>query len=193
MFTGIVETKGRVTSVVTGEMGRLAISSPEFTDLAVGGSVNVNGACLTVTSLVGDGFTVDVVPETLRRTNLGGLDAGASVNLERPVPVAGRLDGHIVQGHVDGTARVVRLTHEADSTIVEVELAPELARYVVVKGFVAVDGVSLTIVDCGENRFSVAVIPHTLGVTTLGDRDIGDDVNVEVDILAKYVERLTAS
>ena len=192
MFTGIVETKGRVTSNVTGETGRLAISAPEFTDLAVGGSVNVNGACLTVTSLVGDGFTVDVVPETLRRTNLGGLDAGASVNLERPVPVAGRLDGHIVQGHVDGTARVVRLTPETNSTIVEVELAPELARYVVVKGFVAVDGVSLTIVDCDENRFSFAVIPHTLSVTTLGDREIGDDVNVEVDILAKYVERLTA-
>lgn len=192
MFTGIVETKGRVTSVVTGETGRLVISAPEFEDLAVGGSVNVNGACLTVTSLVVDGFTVDVVPETLRRTNLGVLDAGASVNLERPVPAAGRLDGHIVQGHIDGTARVVRLTAEADSTIVEVELAPELARYVVEKGFVAVDGVSLTIVDCDANRFSVAVIPHTLSVTTLGDRDIGDDVNVEVDILAKYVERLTA-
>jgi riboflavin synthase len=193
MFTGIVETKGRVTSVVTGEMGRLAISAPEFSDLAVGGSINVNGACLTVTTLVHEGFTVDVVPETLRRTNLSGLQPGAAVNLERPVPVAGRLDGHIVQGHIDGTARVVRLTPEADSKIVEVELAPELARYVVVKGFVAVDGVSLTIVDCDENRFSVAVIPHTLRITTLGDRSIGDDVNVEVDILAKYVERLTAS
>ncbi len=190
MFTGIVETKGRVVSV---EKGGLVISAPKFDDLVVGASVNVNGACLTVTGLVGDGFSVDVVPETLRRTNLSTVVTGSPVNLERPVPVAGRLDGHIVQGHVDGTARVVRLTQEAESMAMEVELAPELARYVVEKGFVAVDGVSLTIVDCGENRFSVAVIPHTLAVTTLGDRQVDDEINVEVDILAKYVERLTAS
>lgn len=190
MFTGIVETKGRVTVVVE---GGLTISAPELDDLAVGGSVNVNGACLTVTSLVGDGFAVDVVPETLRRTNLGALVSGSAVNLERPVPVAGRLDGHIVQGHVDGTATVVRRTPDGDSTLITMELAPELARYVVEKGFVAVDGVSLTIVDCGENRFSVAVIPHTEAVTVLGERAVGDEVNIEVDILAKYVERLAGN
>jgi riboflavin synthase len=190
MFTGIVETKGRVTSVADGQM---AIAAPQFDDLAIGGSISVNGACLTVTTLVHDGFTVDVVPETLRRTNLGSVVSGSPVNLERPVPAAGRLDGHIVQGHVDGTARITSLTSEGNSTVIRMELATEQARYVVEKGFVAVDGVSLTIVDCGENWFSVAVIPHTLRVTVLGDRSLGDDVNIEVDILAKYVERLTAN
>ena len=190
MFTGIVETKGQVTSVADGQM---AIAAPSFDDLAIGGSINVNGACLTVTTLVHDGFTVDVVPETLRRTNLGSVVSGSLVNLERPVPAAGRLDGHIVQGHIDGTARIASLTPDGNSTVICLELATEQARYVVEKGFVAVDGVSLTIVDCGENWFSVAVIPHTLGVTVLGDRSVGDDVNIEVDILAKYVERLTAN
>ena len=190
MFTGIVETKGRVVSV--GE-GGLRISAPELDDLVLGGSVSVNGACLSVTGLVEDGFTVDVVQETLRRTNLGRLRPGSWVNLERPVFASGRLDGHIVQGHVDGTASVAIITEEGNSRLIEMRLHPRLARYMVEKGFVAVDGVSLTIVDCGENWLSVAIIPITGKVTTLGDREVGDDVNIEVDILAKYVERLAAN
>ena len=190
MFTGIVETKGRVISA--GEAG-LRISAPEFDDLAPGCSVSVNGACLTVTGLAEDGFTVDVVRETLRRTNLGRLTQGSWVNLERPVLAAGRLDGHIVQGHVDGTATVAGITNEGNSRLIEMKLPPKLARYMVEKGFVAVDGVSLTIVDCGENWLSVSIIPITGTVTTLGDREVGDDVNIEVDILAKYVERLAAN
>ncbi len=190
MFTGIVETKGRV---ITAGEGGLRISVPEFDDLALGGSVSVNGACLSVTGLVEDGFSVDVVQETLRRTNLGRLAPGSWVNLERPVLAAGRLDGHIVQGHVDGTATVVGITSEGNSRLIEMKLPHRLARYMVEKGFVAVDGVSLTIVDCGENWLSVSIIPITGTVTTLGDREVGDDVNIEVDILAKYVERLAAN
>ena len=190
MFTGIVETKGRVISA--GE-GALHISAPGLDDLVLGGSVSVNGACLSVTGLIEDGFTVDLVQETLRRTNLGRLAPGSWVNLERPVFANGRLDGHIVQGHVDGTASVVGVTEEGNSKLVEMKLPPRLARYMVEKGFVAVDGVSLTIVDCGQNWLSVSIIPITSTVTTLGDLEIGDDVNIEIDILAKYVERLAAS
>ena len=182
--------KGRVISAGDGS---LRISAPGFDDLQLGGSVSVNGACLSVTGLVEDGFTVDVVQETLRRTNLGHLRPGSWVNLERPLFAGGRLDGHIVQGHVDGTASVVRITDEGNSTLIKMKLPSRLARYMVEKGFVALDGVSLTIVDCGENWLSVAIIPITGTVTTLGDREVGDDVNIEVDILAKYVERLAAS
>ena len=187
MFTGIVEAKGTVAAV---DDGSLRIASPVLADLSVGGSVSVNGACLSVTGLSEGGFSVDVVPETLRRTNLGLLSEGSSVNLERPVPAAGRLDGHIVQGHVDGTARVTAISPDGVSRLMRMELSPDLARYVVEKGFVAVDGVSLTTVDCGENWFSVAIIPITAAATTLGERRVGEDVNVEVDVLAKYVERL---
>ena len=190
MFTGIVETKGRVMAA---GRGGLKISAPELDDLVLGGSISVNGACLSVTGLIGDGFTVDVVQETLRRTNLGRLTPGSWVNLERPVFAAGRLDGHIVQGHVDGTAKVVGITDEGDSKLIEMKLAPKLARSMVEKGFVAVDGVSLTIVDCGENWLSVSILPITGTGTTFGDREVGDDVNIEVDILAKYVERLAAN
>ncbi len=179
--------------MITAGEGGLRISVPEFDDLALGGSVSVNGACLSVTGLVEDGFSVDVVQETLRRTNLGRLAPGSWVNLERPVLAAGRLDGHIVQGHVDGTATVVGITSEGNSRLIEMKLPHRLARYMVEKGFVAVDGVSLTIVDCGENWLSVSIIPITGTVTTLGDREVGDDVNIEVDILAKYVERLAAN
>ena len=189
MFTGIVEAKGTVAAAGG---GMLEISAPGLTELLVGGSVSVNGACLSVTGLSEGGFRVDVVPETMRRTNLGRLSEGSAVNLERPVPAAGRLDGHIVQGHVDGTARITGIRPDGTSRLLEMEMSPDLARYVVEKGFVAVDGVSLTIVDCGENWFSVAIIPITAAATTLGERRIGEDVNIEVDVLAKYVERLLA-
>ena len=158
--------------------------------LEVGDSVSVNGACLTATELGPESFSVDVVPETLRRTNLGSLSEGSPVNLERGVRAGGRLDGHIVQGHVDGTGRIESIREDGDAVMVSIEAGPSIMRYVVEKGFVALDGVSLTIVGCDEERFSVTIIPHTRERTTLGIRKPGDEVNIEVDILAKYVERL---
>ena len=189
MFTGIVEELGRVdTARPTG----LTISASKvMEDLSLGASINVNGTCLTVTRLDQSSFDVDVVPETLRRTNLGSLSAGSRVNLERPVPAAGRLDGHVVQGHVDGTGTIESVREDGTALLIRVTLRPELLRYVVVKGFVAVDGVSLTVVDCYRDGFGFTVIPFTRSMTTLGLRKVGDVVNIEVDILAKYVERLT--
>jgi len=136
---------------------------------------------------------VDVVPETLRRTNLGELVDGASVNLERGALVGGRLDGHIVQGHVDGTGVIAAITEEDEALMVAVDAPPEIMKYIVQKGFVAVDGTSLTVVDCSEDRFTFTVIPYTREHTVIGSRSPGDRVNIEVDILAKYVERLTAA
>ena len=190
MFTGIVEEVGTVRRASAGE---LTIAADRVTDgLALGASISVNGVCLTVTSRDGEAFDVDVVPETLRRTNLGGLTRGDPVNLERPVPVDGRLDGHIVQGHIDGTGRVAEVGGEERALILRVDTAPSLMRYVVEKGFIAVDGASLTVVNCDGEGFVVTIIPHTRYNTVLGRRKVGDPVNLEVDILAKYVERLTA-
>ena len=191
MFTGIVEEVG---SVVTSGDGHLSITASKVLDgLKIGDSVNVNGACLTVTARSESGFSVDVVPETLRRTNLGELAAGAPVNLERAALVGGRLDGHIVQGHIDGTGVGAAVTEEGEALMVGVDAPPDIMRYVVQKGFVAVDGTSLTVVDCSETRFTFTVIPHTRQNTVIGSRSVGDRVNIEVDILAKYVERLTAA
>ena len=188
MFTGIVEEMGRVEAA--GPAGLSISASKVLEDLSLGASINVNGACLTVTRLDQRSFDVDVVPETLRRTNLGSLEAGSHVNLERPVPAAGRLDGHVVQGHVDGTGRIESVRVDGTALLIKVALRPELLRYVVEKGFVAVDGISLTVVDCYRDGFSFTVIPFTRSETTLGLREVGDLVNIEVDILAKYVERL---
>ena len=190
MFTGIVEEVGAVRAAGG---GRLTVAASTVTeDLKVGGSISVNGACLTVTSLDETSFSVDVVPETLRRTNLGGLRAGDRVNLERPVPASGRLDGHVVQGHVDGTGVVESVEPEGPALLVRFAAPAEVMRYVVPKGFVAVDGTSLTVVDCDDSGFTVTVIPFTRDNTVLGARAVGDAVNLEVDVLAKYVERLTA-
>ena len=190
MFTGIVEEMGDVRS---SGPGRLVIdASKVMEDMKLGASICVNGACLTVTDLDRGSFAVDVVPETLRRTNLGGLRAGDRVNLERPVAAAGRLDGHIVQGHVDGTAEVDSVAEEGEALMVGFRADESIMRYVVEKGFVSVDGISLTIVDCGRESFSVTVIPYTRENTVLGARRTGDVVNVEADILAKYLERLSA-
>lgn len=189
MFTGIVEEVGIVRS--SGQ-GRLAIAAGKvMPTLEIGGSISVNGACLTVTTLEPDEFTVDVVPETLRRTNLGGLKSGDPVNLERPLRADGRMDGHIVQGHVDGTGRIREISRDGEALMVWMDTPERLARYVVDKGFIAVDGVSLTVVHCDEAGFSVTVIPHTREHTIFGSRSVGDAVNIEIDILAKYVERLT--
>ena len=190
MFTGIVEEVGTVREAA---QGRLAISACiVMPTLEVGGSINVNGTCLTVTTLRSDVFTVDVVPETLRRTNLGLLRNDCAVNLERPLRADGRLDGHIVQGHVDGTGTIGEISDDGEALMVRIDVAAQLARYVVEKGFIAVDGVSLTVVHCDEAGFSVTVIPHTREHTIFGFSRVGDAVNIEIDILAKYVERLTA-
>ena len=190
MFTGIVEEVGVVRSA---GRGRLAIAARKvMPTLEIGGSINVNGTCLTVTTLNSDQFTVDVVPETLRRTNLGLLRPDSPVNLERPLRTDGRLDGHIVQGHVDGTGIIGRISDDGEALMVRIDVPERLVRYVVEKGFIAVDGVSLTVVHCDEAGFLVTVIPHTRDHTIFGSRSAGDAVNIEIDILAKYVERLTA-
>jgi riboflavin synthase len=196
VFTGIVEGMGKVMEV-TPEAGgvRLTVALPGAANaqdaFQIGGSVAIDGACLTVTDFGAGEVTCQVIQETLRRTTLGRLRPGARVNLERPLRVGGRLEGHWVQGHVDGRARLIERKPEGDSARFQLELlAAELGRYVVPKGSVALDGVSLTVGEATNSQFSVYLIPHTLEVTALGDRQPGDEVNVEVDILAKYLERL---
>jgi riboflavin synthase len=157
---------------------------------AIGDSVAVNGVCLTVVASSASGFSADVVQETLDRTNLGGLRPGCAVDLERPMPASGRFDGHIVQGHVDGVGRVERLVAEGESVRMTITVPDEVARFIVEKGSVTVDGVSLTVAGLTKEGFEVALIPHTLSVTVLGERRPGDLVNLEVDVIAKYVERL---
>jgi riboflavin synthase len=196
MFTGIVEGTGTVVAMDRpggdGGAARLEVEAPWLAgELAVGDSVAVDGCCLTVVARVAGGFAADVVAETLRRTALGRLAAGARVNLERPVALGGRLGGHLVQGHVDGGGRVAaRRALGQGGEEVRVELPDDLARYVVEKGSIAVDGVSLTVAGVGRGWFAVALVPHTLATTTLGERAPGDPVHLEVDVVAKYVERL---
>src|SRR5947208_4053940 len=170
MFTGLVEEVGRVVALDGGRDGaRLAIRAPLVRDgLAIGDSVSVNGACLTAVALDADGFAVDCAPETLRRTSLGGLAAGDGVNLERALRLGDRLGGHMVQGHVDATGEVLGARDEGESVVLEIGAPPEVLRYVVEKGSVAVDGVSLTIAARLPDRFAVALIPHTMTATTLG-------------------------
>ena len=190
MFTGIVEEVGTVASV---RPGGLTIRASKVMDgLTPGVSVSVNGACLTLTSRDDASFSVDVVPETLRRTNLGPLDVGDPVNLERPLPVDGRFGGHIVQGHVDGTGTIEAIALEGDALLITVQAPSDIMRYVVEKGFIAVDGASMTVVNCERDAFAITVIPYTRENTVLGSRKVGDMVNLEVDILGKYVERLSS-
>jgi riboflavin synthase len=192
VFTGIVEAVGRVISAEPRGGGvRLAIELPPgFGDgVDPGDSVAVDGACLTVAELEGGRLAFDVVRETLDKTSLGRLRAGMRVNLERALRSGARLDGHIVQGHVDGTGRVRSLQRRGDDVVLRVDCEAALAELLVDKGSVAVDGVSLTVVDAEPAGFSVALVPHTLQVTTLGERQPGDRVNLEADILGKYVKR----
>ena len=194
MFTGIVEGTGSVAGLAAAADGggaRLEVDAPWLAGrLQPGESVAVNGCCVTVAETTAGGFAADLVAETLRRTALGGLAAGAEVNLERPMALGGRLGGHLVQGHVDGVARIIDRTPGSLGEEVRVELPEALERYVVEKGSIAVDGVSLTVAGVGPGWFAVALVPHTLEVTTLGDRRPGDPVQLEVDVVAKYVERL---
>ncbi|MDP1794875.1 MAG: riboflavin synthase [Acidimicrobiales bacterium] len=183
MFTGIVEELGSVRSRNGGQFEFAAKIVVD--DAELGASIAVNGVCLTVTAFGDDWFAVDAVDETLRRSNLGGLAVGDPVNLERPVRLQDRLGGHIVQGHVDGIG-----TLRQPAPDLSIACGPELVRYLVEKGSVTIDGISLTVVSVDDAGFTVAVIPHTMEVTTLGSRSAGDTVNLEVDVLAKYVERL---
>ncbi|MFF1529259.1 riboflavin synthase [Cellulomonas sp. NPDC058312] len=201
MFTGIVEEVGTVVAIEVAGAGadgtdaRLTLRGPlVVSDAGHGDSIAVAGVCLTVAELAGDGtFVADVMPETLRRTALGDLVPGARVNLERAVRADARLGGHVVQGHVDGVGTVRRRTPGPRWDEVEVALDPSLARYVAEKGSVAVAGVSLTVAAVGDDWFGVSLIPTTLAGTTLGDAAVGTRVNLEVDVLAKYVERLLAT
>ncbi|MFE3092919.1 riboflavin synthase [Streptomyces sp. NPDC059248] len=192
MFTGIVEELGQVTAVEhLADAARFRLRGPVVTDGARhGDSIAVNGVCLTVVDTADGEFTADVMAETLKRSALGALEPGSRVNLERPTPVGGRLGGHIVQGHVDGVGTITARTPSEHWETVEISLPGPLARYVVEKGSITVDGVSLTVVDAGDDRFTVSLIPTTLALTTLGVKGPGDPVNLEVDVIAKYVERL---
>jgi riboflavin synthase len=188
VFTGIVEEVGRVTSASS---KRLTIAASKALEgIEPGGSVALNGACLTVTDFDSSSFSVDIMPETLERTNLGLLHIGDEVNLERALRIDKLLGGHLVQGHVDATGSIALMRKENGATIIKVEAPPEVMCYVVEKGYIAVDGVSLTVVARDAGSFNVSVVDYTLKNTTLGSRRIGDLVNLEADIIAKYVVQL---
>ena len=189
MFTGIVEELGTVGSIRSGVL--TVDASFILEDLHVKDSICVNGACLTVTELTGTGFQVDVVPETLRRTNLGELMSGSKVNLERSLQMGGRLGGHIVQGHVDCTGEISSITEDGDAYLYSFAVPSELSKYIVQKGFICVDGISLTVVDCADDEFTVTLIPYTREHTVLGAKSEGYKVNLEADIMAKYIEKLS--
>jgi riboflavin synthase len=192
VFTGIVEELGSVVGVEPQpDAVRLRISGPLVTSDAVhGASIAVNGVCLTVVEHGHGEFTADVMQETLDRSSLGVLVAGSRVNLERPVTLEARLGGHLVQGHVDGTGTILERTPSEHWEVVRVSLPDDLGRYVVEKGSITVDGVSLTVVEAARDSFTVSLIPTTLELTTLGPKSVGDLVNLEVDVVAKYVERM---
>ncbi|MFG2891453.1 riboflavin synthase [Streptomyces sp. NPDC048248] len=192
MFTGIVEELGEVVAVEKlADASRFRLRGPVVTeDAAHGDSIAVNGVCLTVVDTADGEFTADVMAETLNRSSLGALATGSRVNLERPMALGGRLGGHLVQGHVDGTGTITERVPGENWEIVKVSLPAALARYVVEKGSITVDGVSLTVVEAAQDYFTISLIPTTLALTTLGIKKVGDPVNLEVDVLAKYVERL---
>ena len=195
VFTGIVRELGRVEAADGGTGGvRLRVRAAETArDARLGDSVALNGVCLTVTEVDGERLSFDAVPETLRRSSLGRLRPGDVLNVEPALRAGEPLGGHIVQGHVDGVGRVADVTSEGDGVRMEIAASPELLRYCVEKGSICVEGVSLTVAGLGEGGFGVALVPHTLEVTTLGSLSAGDEVNLEVDVLAKYVERLLGS
>ena len=192
MFTGIIETMGKVAGIDrSGEAIKLTVSAGFIAeDVSLGDSVCINGVCLTVTEIRPPHVTFDAVYETMRKTTLGDLRTGDSVNLERSLPVNGRLGGHIVQGHVDGTGRIASIRPIDNSWFVYIDASPELMRYIVTKGSVAIDGISLTVAESADRTFALSIIPHTWDNTTLRDKRAGDPVNIECDILGKYVEKL---
>jgi riboflavin synthase len=191
MFTGIVEHRGSVVSVerADGAM-RLVVDPGPITGIPIGGSIAVNGVCLTAVDAPEGQLAFDLVAETLDRSTLGRLQPGDPVNLERPMPADGRFDGHIVQGHVDGVGEIQALEPDGEGRRMRVRVPVDMARYLVEKGSVTIDGVSLTVAAVDGQELEIALIPHSLEVTTLGLRTVGEEVNLEVDVLAKYVEKL---
>jgi len=188
MFTGIIEEIGTVKEA---SLNRLRIEAGKVLEgMNAGDSIAINGACLTVTSLSNSTFSVDVMPETLRQTNLGGLRYGDQINLERALIAGGRLGGHLVLGHIDDTGEVMTVIPEEDAHIMRISSPSGLMRYIAIKGSIAVDGVSLTIADLDDSSFTISLIAYTMKHTTLGNRRPGDRVNLETDIIAKYIERL---
>lgn len=188
MFTGLIEEQGRV--LTPPRNGKLSLAASKVTEgLALGDSIAVNGVCLTVSAFSGQRFTADVMPETLHRSNLGELRTGSLVNLERALPATGRFGGHFVSGHIDGVGSLLSVRPEGNALIFSIRAAPELLRGIVEKGSVAIDGISLTVVEVTETLFSVFVIPHTAAVTTLAGKRPGDRLNLETDMIGKYVLR----
>ena len=188
MFTGIVEEVGKVTSASSKTL--VIAAGSILPSVKLGGSIAINGVCLTITDFNTSSFSVDIMPETIVRTNLGLLSVGDKVNLELPLALGGQLGGHLVQGHVDASGRVTSVTWDGDAMIIEFETPQDIMRYVVEKGFVAVDGVSLTVIAKSTSSFQASVVDYTRRHTILGNRQVGDLVNLEVDIIAKYVEQL---
>ena len=194
MFTGIVEHRGSVISVErTDGVMRLVVDTGPLTDIPLGGSIAVNGVCLTAVDTPQGQVVLDLVNETLDRSTLGALEPGDPVNLERPMPADGRFDGHIVQGHVDGVGEVTAIEPDGDGERIRVRVPEDLARYLVAKGSITIDGVSLTVAGIDGPEIEIALIPHSQAVTTLGLRTVGEKVNLEVDVLAKYVEKLLSA
>jgi riboflavin synthase len=194
VFTGLIADRGSVSSLELDDSGaRVRIATRLAGELGEGDSIAVNGVCLTATEVREDAFTAEVMAETLRRSSLGALRAGAPVNLELALRAGDRLGGHVVQGHVDGTGTVAEVRPEGISRVLEIEVEPALRRYLVEKGSVALDGVSLTVSGLSERGFAVSLIPETLQRTGLGEAEVGSRLNVEVDVLAKHVERLLGS
>ncbi len=191
MFTGIIEEIGRVTLASSNEL--VIAAGSVLKGMKMGGSISVNGVCLTITNLNAGSFSVDITSETLKRTNLGLLHVGDEVNLEGPLTLSKPLGGHLVQAHVDATGKVTSVTREDETTMIRFEASPEVMRYVTEKGFIAVDGVSLTVMAQDVGSFQVAIVGYTRKNTTLGCRRVGDLINLEVDIIAKYVERFSQS
>ncbi len=189
MFTGIVEETGKVVSAQSG--GLRIKADKALGGMESGGSVAVNGVCLTVTEFSDESFSAAVMPETLKRTNLGSLAAGDKVNLECALTLQKGIGGHLVQGHIDGTGRVSAVVPEGEAVLITIKAPSLVMRYIVEKGFIAVDGVSLTVVGCDAASFTVSIVGYTREHTTIEDRRAGDEVNLEADIIAKYVERLS--
>lgn len=192
MFTGIIEELGTVKDIKKDSKGaRLSIAARIVLDgLKIGDSITVNGACLTAVSISAASFEADVAPETLKKTNLGELKNNSKVNLERALRLSDRLGGHLVTGHIEATGKIKEKKSAGNSYLFNIEAPKEILRYVVPKGSIAIDGISLTVVDVTDKSFSIAVIPHTMAVTTLGTKGAGDTVNLETDIIGKYVEKM---
>lgn len=192
MFTGIIEEIGKIEQIRRGrDSAELVINAQTvLDDLKIGDSVAVNGICLTVTALHAQGFSADVMPETLHRSSLAQCKVGSRVNLERAMPANGRFGGHIVAGHVDGTGKIAKIRRDDNAIIFTISAAPQILRYIVEKGSITIDGISLTVTGVNAADFSVSIIPHTAAATTLGERKPGDSVNLENDIIGKYVEKL---